>query len=114
MQVFIQLEAPYKSQVCRTKQHDVTNFKHELVSGLRTQFLLSVSAQLETKCKLAGAKVLSRSPAHIDTRGDIPKLLKIDMCRCVHTCALQCANTRVQAARIFFNGIWAHHSLATQ
>ena len=51
-----------------------------------------MSAQLETKCKLAGAKVLSRSPAHIDTRSDIPKQLRIDMCRCVHPCALQRAS----------------------
>ena len=46
-----------------------------------------MSTQLETKCKLAGAKILSRSPALIDTRGDIPKQLRIDMCRCVHPCA---------------------------
>ena len=92
--------------------YNVTNLKHELVLGLRTQYFysLSVSAQLETKCKLAGAKVLSRSPAHIDSRGDIPKQLRIDMCRCVHPCALQRASRPHFVATAYGH---AHHSLVT-
>ena len=65
-----------------------------------------MSAQLETKCKLAGAKVLSRNPAHIDTRGAIPKQLKIDMCRCVHP--LLCS---VQAARILLQRNMGMHTI---
>ena len=67
-----------------------------------------MSAQLETKCKLAGAKVLSRSPAHIDTRSVIPTQLRIDMCRCVHPCALQRASRPDFVATAF---VHAHHSL---
>ena len=69
-----------------------------------------MSAQLESKCKLAGAKVLSRSPAHIYTRGEIPKQLRIDMCRCVHPCALQRASRPYFVATAFDSEITGRRS----